>query len=521
MWVKKITIQNIRGFTTQKAVLDFSKSINLLVGPNNSGKSTIIKCMSVLQFHSLSAKDITKNNTEAEVVIHLEEMDVKKISMSDSKSINTQDYGPEIIYKVNTSNMELSINSKNGAVPQKLNQIPSLYPNNFIYPFFAKRKPTGYAQEMNISALNAVSDDLSALYLKIDALSVHTHPGHQDYLKYCEDILGLKNIGTIPIEKGKSAGFIMSNGDHIPITSMGDGIPHLLGFIVDLCAAKNNLFLIEEPENDIHPKALRALLELIKKKSETNQFVISTHSNIVVKELAAHVKPPYGHTKIFRVDSNLAASHLRLPFPVSKVEEIPNTKEARRELLAELGYEFDDLDLWKAWLFFEESSMEWFVREYFIPWFVPELLGKLRTYSAKTVTQIKLSFQNFNSLFVFLHLESVYKDKVWVIIDGGDNEKQILDDLKRIYVEGQGWKADRFQQLSEHDFEQYYPQRFQERVVEVLSIVAPDKKRTEKANLLDEVKRWVQEYPTEAKTEFEQSTKEIIDKLKKIAIEIK
>jgi hypothetical protein len=57
---------------------------------------------------------------------------------------------------------------------------------------------------------------------------------------------------------------------------MGEGIPHLLGLINDLCLAENKLFLIEEPENDIHPKALKRLLDLIIQKSQSNQFVIST-----------------------------------------------------------------------------------------------------------------------------------------------------------------------------------------------------------------------------------------------------
>ena len=41
---------------------------------------------------------------------------------------------------------------------------------------------------------------------------------------------------------------------------MGEGVANIVGLLVDLCLAENKLFLIEEPENDIHPKALKGLL---------------------------------------------------------------------------------------------------------------------------------------------------------------------------------------------------------------------------------------------------------------------
>ena len=52
--------------------------------------------------------------------------------------------------------------------------------------------------------------------------------------------------------------------------------------LAEITLAKNKLFLIEEPENDLHPKALKALLELILESSASNQFVISTHSNTLI-----------------------------------------------------------------------------------------------------------------------------------------------------------------------------------------------------------------------------------------------
>jgi predicted ATPase len=34
---------------------------------------------------------------------------------------------------------------------------------------------------------------------------------------------------------------------------MGEGVMNILGLIVHLAIAENRLFLVEEPENDVHP----------------------------------------------------------------------------------------------------------------------------------------------------------------------------------------------------------------------------------------------------------------------------
>ncbi len=67
-------------------------------------------------------------------------------------------------------------------------------------------------------------------------------------------------MSTIAIQNGQIVGTPIGKHGSIPITAMGEGIPHLLALINDLCLAENKLFLIEEPENDIHPKRVGTIL---------------------------------------------------------------------------------------------------------------------------------------------------------------------------------------------------------------------------------------------------------------------
>ena len=117
---------------------------------------------------------------------------------------------------------------------------------------------------------------------------------------------------------------------------MGEGIANLVGLIVDLCVAENKIFIIEEPENDVHPEALKSLLELIISKSENNQFIISTHSNIVTRYLGS-IKD----SKLFKIALDFSNQYEP---PISEISVIPHNIKDRMTVLEELVYEFNDLN---------------------------------------------------------------------------------------------------------------------------------------------------------------------------------
>jgi hypothetical protein len=326
-------------------------------------------------------------------------------------------------------------------------------------------------------------------------------PANKQYVQACRDILGFP-ITAIPSANGKKAAYVVSNFESIPLEAMGEGIANLLGLIVDLCIANNQLFLIEEPENDVHPKALKKLLKLIAEKAESNQFIITTHSNIVVKYLGSQ-----SDSKLFRVTMDFEER-----LPTSKIEEVGNSSEARLHVLEELGYEFFDFDIWSAWLILEESTAEKIIRDFLIPWFTPELKGRIRTFSARSLSEVENKFEAFNKLFVFLHLQPIYKNLAWVVIDGGVEEKKVIERLKGRYTNS-GWGEDHFLQFSEHDFERYYPQEFKSKIDSVLQMQNGKSRQKGKKTLLEEVEAWIEENPERAKTAFKESASEVVQML--------
>lgn len=509
MWISQVTLNNFRSF--ENANIQLSKGINLIVGANNSGKSTLLKSILWIQ-NGFALHIIDLRISKKEGYVHLSLKEVKKEFMNMS-------YKEKILLKLKLSYIEgitsLDLTqlgdeddgSSTSHYSNTQNLISDQEPSNYIYPYLSKRKVIGFEQTINSSIANSVRGNLSNLYAKIDRICNPQIPAYKQYFQACEDIIGFP-VTTTSSTGGKEATYIVSNWENIPLNAMGEGVANLLGLIVDLCMAENKLFLIEEPENDIHPKALKKLLNLIAEKSVNNQFIITTHSNIVAKYLGA-----LPDSKLFSVSMDFENR-----IPTSHIEEI-NTPEARRNVLEELGYDLFDFDLWSAWLILEESSAESIIKEFLIPWFVPSLQSKIRTFSARTLDEVESKFEDFNNLFVFLHLQPAYKNLAWVIVDSGQNEAKIIERLKNTYTRS-GWNANNFLQFSKHDFERYYPIKFKEEIDEVLNLPSGKHKQKDKAAILEKVKTWCKENPEEAKLAFQESASEVIDILKKIELSL-
>ena len=331
------------------------------------------------------------------------------------------------------------------------------------------------------------------------------YPSHAAYKAACKEILG-EAIFVVPGGTGQQVGRWVTNDHAITLQYMGDGVPHILGMLAELAVSDDKLFLMEEPENDLHPQALKSLLDLIIKKSETNQFIITTHSNIVVRHLASQEG-----SYLYKVSGSVEDST-----PTTSIDLIDKTPEARFEVLRELGYGLADYELNDGWIILEEASAQSIIKEFLIPMFAPPL-SRLCLVSANGVDRVRPVFDDFHRLILFTHLQTAYKKSVWVLVDGDDKGEKLVNDLREKF---KNWDWSRFSTFNEPQFERYYPAEFFEKVEVVLAIEDSKARRAAKKELLVEVITWLREDHVRAKAALEQSAAGVIEHLKRIEREL-
>jgi len=265
MWIDRLEVENIRSF--KKLDLNFSQSINIFIGENNSGKSTLLKCLYELQSQGvLDHSDLRKDSESGFIRRFLSsENDVSYIrSDLPLLTYKPSDCLIERLFRRNTT--QGSIYKARNNPEHSLGQfqyIQNMSPYNLFYTHLSRRKAFGsYDPSIDVTLKNSLNTTHISLPAKIDSICSTSLDTKKDFLETAQEILGFKpNVFTVG--NGKGVGIELNANEQIAISSMGEGISHILALLYDLLHADQQIFLIEELENDLHPEALKKLLNLI------------------------------------------------------------------------------------------------------------------------------------------------------------------------------------------------------------------------------------------------------------------
>lgn len=498
MRIQSFRLRGIRCFENTRDI-NLSPSCNIFVGQNNAGKSTLLKAILSWQgFPFVAPDDLRPGHETCDNDLLLTDVSTEdhlRVRPGQSSTLRyIRTYKGAFVARGDSPTADMQ-----GDEPL----FRTTWPRNTIIPFIAKRKAVTFSQNVSQSMRGEINGTFSNLYSRIDELSTFGRSTHEAFKKSLMDVIGLP-ITTKSAANGKEAGFYFTDDDFVTLDRMGDGVSEMAALIVELTLAQNKIFVLEEPETNLHPRGLKALLSLVRDSSSRNQFIIATHSNIVLRELGSDIESSV--FRVYRDGDN--------PSSPSLVAEVERTPAAHLEIIRELGYDFADLELHDAWLFLEESSAETVIRDVLIPWFVPNLQGRLRTFAAGGVDKIESTVSEFQRLITFVHLQPAYKGRLWIRADNDVPGQAMIDSIRTKFP----YLTEPHAELFAHpQFELYYPDAFQAETRKVLEIADKKARRAEKARLLASVIAWTRENPEDAKKGWSISASEQIEMLKKIS----
>jgi len=312
---KKINISNFRGI--ENLEIDDLKTINLLLGKNNCGKTSILEAiylitgisipslsMNINNFRNLIHSEIDDfrfiyRNLDFDNIININTVDIKNnireliitpdffdkkknIIQSDDEKIKSNNLSIDTLTetkKVNGLKYQFKINNEKYESKIKLE-----YTNNILNPInFQQTIPKEYKEDIignyllpNLSNIN-LDKIIEKIFINKDEDKIISALKVID-----QDITNIK-LGT----NGMIYIDLLGINKLLPINIMGDGIRKILTLLAYIIHSKDRIILIDEIENGLHYSSIKILWEaLIKAALENNvQLFITSHNFEILKYL--------------------------------------------------------------------------------------------------------------------------------------------------------------------------------------------------------------------------------------------
>jgi predicted ATPase len=482
-----LDLKDIRCFPEANLTLG---PVTILVGPNNAGKSTVLKSLAMVQEGLVSAAPSSfrrVGSERAQIVVQL--ADVTSVDFPRAGTWSS----PTLVLTLRDEDVEAQLFATSGDSGSDVARFQSLASKNRVLAFFSSRRQFGWQETANKQTGEQITGNLSNLAQRLQHLGTRPALWNQ-YVRQSDEILGL-HLVVVPVNNGIRPGIVVADEAEIMVDALGDGVPTIAWMVAELVMAKGKLILIEEPEHDLHPKSLRQLLDLLLTAAQRNQILLTTHSHIVVNTLGAR-------GLVYRIRPETVEPG---DTPRASVEPV-DTVDQRVRLLDDLGYALADMGLYEGWILLEESSAETVLKT-LIALFAPKL-ESVRTVSGSGVDRTEKLVDDFQRLFLFLHLDKPYQDRAWVILDGDAAGLAVMANLAKTYTE---WHPQHFRTWSKAKFEDFYPADFMAQTEE-LSSLSGHAAREAKGVLARSVGEWIRANPDDAAGVFA----EVIDLLREI-----
>lgn len=114
----------------------------------------------------------------------------------------------------------------------------------------------------DIPAFTAIGDRMRQLFPTVRALRMH-------------------NVSS----STKQLGLTLTDGTAVDPAEMSEGMLYWLAFAILEHLAPQSIVLVEEPENGLHPARIKEVMRILREVSQRTQIILATHSPLVINEL--------------------------------------------------------------------------------------------------------------------------------------------------------------------------------------------------------------------------------------------
>ena len=307
-----IRFKNYKCFTEEN-VLENIKSVNLLIGKNNCGKTSVLdvikRVLSNNKRNALIDNCVIDYKTTINDTIYSSTFSPNAfmgISFYDSRNslfeLGKQLLHQECFFPLQNSNhidpLFVELSKKNSQVfsKDKWDNLKRLVSNSIekysVYKISAERDIKREKRESGAIYIDSNGDGITRYVEKY----LHDSKGNyklikEDVLNSLNEILkGESNYSDIEVlnEEEYLEIYLYENDKRIPLSLMGSGLKTILFVLLQLFVSDetstNALFLFEELENNLHPEIQRRLLNFIYDFVVEHNFLafITSHSHVAI-----------------------------------------------------------------------------------------------------------------------------------------------------------------------------------------------------------------------------------------------
>lgn len=266
-YVEELRIQNYG--CIQDATFRFTP-LHALIGPNDSGKSTVLRALRTIGRTITSARrgelDLEPRGQDGLLLADRGNNRGSRLEVC----VSSERCVVERFARVHASaKVEKALEGTQllRLDPDFLRKPNALIPDN--QPLrFSDERGTGLAAlydalvVRDLAAYAALNEELAKLFPSVKSIQ----------------------LGN-PSPSEKAIGVKLADGAFVPAELMSEGLLYYLAFAILPHLDPTPLLLIEEPENGLHPARIAEVMRVLRAISEKTQVILATHSPLVINEL--------------------------------------------------------------------------------------------------------------------------------------------------------------------------------------------------------------------------------------------